>query len=100
MLIDEVRCIECHVCVRRCPQEFGAVIVLDGSYRVVPELCSGCGKCVVACPVRCISDDDAWTPSPGAAWTLVGTVDDPYAIDRQHAAAPRRVPSQTRKERQ
>lgn len=48
-----VGCIGCKKCEKTC--EAGAVKVTDFNAYVTPELCTGCGKCVEACPQHCIT---------------------------------------------
>jgi electron transport complex protein RnfB len=46
---------------------------------IVPELCSGCDKCLPACPIpACIVSDPGWSPAPDDWWALAGGPDDPY----------------------
>ena len=40
-------CKRCYSCIRNCPAK--AIKVEDGQAMVVPELCIGCGHCVVVC---------------------------------------------------
>ena len=68
MRIDRAICVNCDLCQRACPPAFGAVLHRRFSVTIVPELCSGCGECVTACPVLCIDDDPAWAPSPEPWW--------------------------------
>ena len=46
-------CIGCKKCEKTC--ERGAVKVVDFCAYVTPDLCNGCGSCVVACPQHCIT---------------------------------------------
>lgn len=39
----------CSVCVERCPED-GAIEVLQGKPRILPEHCTGCGICQSVCP--------------------------------------------------
>jgi len=41
------RCKRCYSCIRNCPAK--AIKVEDGQAMVMPELCIGCGHCVVVC---------------------------------------------------
>jgi len=47
---------------------------------IVPELCSGCDKCLPACPVDCIYPDPDWqaVTVPDDWWDEPGSPDDPY----------------------
>lgn len=69
--IESAECITCDSCVRSCPAEFGAIF--DSGLRVVivPELCSGCPKCVAVCPVDCIYVDDEYQSTGHDIWDLV-----------------------------
>ena len=73
------------------PQLSGDIFLADGGVEtdlifnhgidviILPELCSGCGKCLPpVCPVDCIVDDPAWTASPDDWWDYPGRKDDPY----------------------
>ena len=75
--IDMSICINCDACLRWCPPQFGAIFNHGIDVIIIPELCSGCGKCVDPCPVDCIYDDPDWTPAPADWWTAPA-VDDPY----------------------
>ena len=52
--IDMSICINCDTCIRWCPPQFGAIFNHGIDVVIIPELCSGCGKCVEPCPVDCI----------------------------------------------
>ena len=71
-------CIVCDECVRACPAGFGAIFRHGVTLVVVPELCSGCGKCVPVCPVDCIVDDPTWSAAPEEWWRQAGRAGDPY----------------------
>ena len=47
---------------------------------IVPELCSGCDKCLPACPVNCIYPFEDWQAkgSPVEWWDHAAGPDDPY----------------------
>jgi Na+-translocating ferredoxin:NAD+ oxidoreductase subunit B len=75
--IDMSICINCDTCIRHCPPQFGAIFNHGIDVIIIPELCSGCGKCVDPCPVDCIYDDPDWTPAPQDWWTEPA-IDDPY----------------------
>ena len=48
--------------------------------RYVPELCSGCDKCLPACPVNCIYPFPEWESAgyPAEWWAEPLSDDDPY----------------------
>jgi electron transport complex protein RnfB len=70
--IESSECITCDMCLRSCPAEFGAIFDRGLSVVIVPELCSGCPVCVLACPVDCIYVDEEWTPTDTDTWNHVG----------------------------
>ena len=70
--IEASECITCDMCLRSCPPEFGAIFDRGLDVVIVPELCSGCPACVVACPMDCIYVDEEWTPTGHELWTHVG----------------------------
>lgn len=76
--IDMAQCINCDACLRHCPPVLGAIFNHDIDVIIIPELCSGCGKCLDPCPVDCIVPDPDWTPAPDEWWDEPAT-DDPYA---------------------
>ena len=76
--IDMSICINCDACLRHCPPQFGAIFNHDADVIIIPELCSGCGKCLDPCPVNCILDDPDWAPAP-EDWWEAQAFDDPYA---------------------
>jgi RnfABCDGE-type electron transport complex B subunit len=47
-------CIGCMKCQKTCPQ--GAITVKDNLASINYDLCTGCGACVEACPVKCIHE--------------------------------------------
>ncbi|WP_407659479.1 4Fe-4S dicluster-binding protein [Lipingzhangella rawalii] len=63
MKIAANECIHCNSCVRACPSVFDAIVNVSHDVIIVPELCSGCPKCVAACPVDCIYPDPDWEPT-------------------------------------
>jgi Pyruvate/2-oxoacid:ferredoxin oxidoreductase delta subunit len=53
-LIDQDTCSECGECSdERCPME--AIVEEDGGYRVLDDVCIGCGACTVTCPTESIT---------------------------------------------
>jgi electron transport complex protein RnfB len=76
--IDMSICINCDTCIRWCPPQFGAIFNHGIDVVIIPELCSGCGKCVEPCPVDCIFEAPTWDPAP-ADWWEEPELDDPYA---------------------
>ena len=76
--IEMSECINCDACLRHCPEQFGAIFNHGIDVIIIPELCSGCGKCLPpVCPVDCIHPDPEWNPAPAEWWTEPAT-DDPY----------------------
>jgi len=80
-------CIVCDECVRACPAGFGAVFAHGVTLVIVPELCSGCGKCLPVCPVDCIVEDSAWSAAPEEWWRHAGGAGDPYLSRTTGSAA-------------
>ena len=76
--IEMSECINCDACLRHCPDQFGAIFNHSIDVIIVPELCSGCLKCLPACPVDCIYVDDDWKPAPEDWWQHPGNPGDPY----------------------
>jgi electron transport complex protein RnfB len=77
--IEMSECINCDTCIRHCPPQFGAIFNHGVDVIIIPELCSGCGKCLPpVCPVDCIYPDPDWTAAPDEWWGA-RDVDDPYA---------------------
>ena len=53
-LIDQDSCSECGVCAEeRCPMD--AILEEDGGYRVLSDVCIGCGVCTITCPTDSIT---------------------------------------------
>jgi len=77
--IEMSECINCDACLRHCPPQFGAIFNHGIDVIIIPELCSGCGKCVPVCPVDCIYEDTAPAPTPEDWWTEPHSPEDPYA---------------------
>jgi electron transport complex protein RnfB len=76
--IEMSECINCDTCLRHCPPQFGAIFNHGLDVIIVPELCSGCGKCLPVCPVDCIYEDPAPAPTPDDWWALPLSREDPY----------------------
>lgn len=79
--IEKWECIACDSCLRECPSQFGAIFNHGIDVKVVPELCSGCNRCIAVCPMDCIYPDADWKPTAEAdptLWELPGTGADPY----------------------
>ena len=74
--IEMSECINCDTCLRHCPPQFGAIFNHGIDVIIIPELCSGCGKCLPpVCPVDCIYEDPDWTPAPDDWWQEPLTAD-------------------------
>lgn len=69
--IETSECITCDMCLRSCPPEFGAIFDRGIDVVIVPELCSGCPMCVLACPVDCIYVDEQWRLTAPETWDHV-----------------------------
>jgi H+/Na+-translocating ferredoxin:NAD+ oxidoreductase subunit B len=76
--IEMSECINCDTCIRHCPPQFGAIFNHGIDVIIVPELCSGCGKCVPVCPVDCIYEDQHPQPTPEDWWDEPLSAEDPY----------------------
>jgi Na+-translocating ferredoxin:NAD+ oxidoreductase subunit B len=77
--IDMSICINCDTCLRHCPPHFGAIFNHGLDVIIVPELCSGCGKCLPpVCPVDCIVVDPTPDPTPDDWWEYPLSSEDPY----------------------
>ncbi len=77
--IDMSTCINCDTCLRHCPPHFGAIFNHGLDVIIVPELCSGCGKCLPpVCPVDCIVVDPNPDPTPSDWWEYPLSSEDPY----------------------
>ena len=77
--IEMAECINCDTCIRHCPDQFGAIFNHGIDVIIVPELCSGCGKCVPVCPVDCIYEDPTPAHTSEDWWTEPLSPEDPYA---------------------
>src|SRR4051812_886906 len=75
-----LRCINGDACLRHGPPRFGAIFnhAPDGS--IIPELCSGCDKCLPACPVNSIYPFADWEAGEVRAdwWEEPLSDNDPY----------------------
>lgn len=51
-VVDQDECIRCHRCIKElgCP----ALFIEDGSVKIDPGTCTGCGLCSQVCPKHCI----------------------------------------------
>ena len=76
--IEMSECINCDTCLRHCPPHFGAIFNHGIDVIIIPELCSGCGKCLPVFPVDCIYEDPEPAETPGEWWELALSPDDPY----------------------
>jgi H+/Na+-translocating ferredoxin:NAD+ oxidoreductase subunit B len=76
--IDMSQCINCDACLRHCPPQFGAIFNHGIDVVIIPELCSGCSKCLDPCPVNCIHEDKDWSPSSEEWWQEPMGPEDPY----------------------
>ena len=75
--IDMSICINCDTCIRHCPPQFGAIFNHGIDVVIIPELCSGCLKCIDPCPVDCIHPLPEGHVTP-EDWWEAPAVDDPY----------------------
>ena len=77
--IEMSECINCDTCLRHCPPQFGAIFNHGLDVIILPELCSGCRKCLPpVCPVDCIYEDPDWKPSEDDWWKEPLSPEDPY----------------------
>ncbi len=76
--IEESECISCDSCIAACPPTLGAVFRVDRGIAIIPELCSGCGLCLPACPVDCIYEDQHPGPTGAERWDLPTGPSDPF----------------------
>jgi MinD superfamily P-loop ATPase len=53
-VVDEEKCNNCGECAKFCA--YHALAVFPSQVLVFPELCAGCGGCVLACPEKAISE--------------------------------------------
>ena len=52
--VDQEKCTACRKCVDIC--RFSAITVVGGKVLTFPELCHGCGGCMVVCPEKAIDE--------------------------------------------
>ncbi|MFC2040457.1 glutamate synthase-related protein [Chloroflexota bacterium] len=52
---DESRCIQCQVCVNQCSFKANYYDEEDDKVKTVPDLCTGCQRCVTFCPTDAMS---------------------------------------------
>jgi len=52
--VDQDRCVACGRCAEIC--QYNAIIVLAGKPLIYPELCHGCGSCMLNCPEGAITE--------------------------------------------
>lgn len=78
--IEMLECINCDACLRHCPPQFGAIFNHGPDVVIIPELCSGCDKCLPVCPVNCIYPYEEWETkgSPAEWWDEAAGPHDPY----------------------
>ena len=54
--VDQLKCTSCGTCSGKC--QFNAIVRLPGNTLIFPELCHGCGLCLLVCPTKAISEGD------------------------------------------
>ena len=52
--VDGTKCTQCGACAEAC--EFNAIAILGETVLVYPELCHGCGRCRMVCPMDAIRE--------------------------------------------
>ena len=80
MRIEMSECINCDAYLRHCPPQLGAIFNVGADVVIIPELCSGCDKCLPVCPVNCIYPFPDWEESevPAEWWEQPLSDNDPY----------------------
>ncbi len=80
MRIEMSECINCDAGLRHGPPQLGAIFNVGTDVVIIPELCSGCDKCLPVCPVNCIYSFPEWEESevPTEWWEQPGSDNDPY----------------------
>lgn len=53
-VVDEAKCTHCGTCSDFCA--YHALAVLPSQVLIFPELCHGCGGCILACPEKAVSE--------------------------------------------
>ena len=54
-VVDQDACTRCGECSRRCV--WNAIAVSDAAVMTFPELCHGCGSCIIGCPVAALHEE-------------------------------------------
>lgn len=55
-VVDQQACTSCGECSGKC--QFNAIVRLPGNTLIFPELCHGCGLCLLVCPAKAISEGE------------------------------------------
>jgi electron transport complex protein RnfB len=76
--IEMSECINCDTCIRHCPTQFGAIFNHGIDVIIIPELCSGCGKCLDPCPSTASTRTPTGRPPPADWWENPRGPEDPY----------------------
>lgn len=53
--VDETKCLYCGKCAEVC--QFNAIAVIKDQVLIFPEICHGCGGCMLLCPRQAISEN-------------------------------------------
>lgn len=53
--VDETKCIHCRGCAQIC--RFSAIVCIGQTVLVNPQMCHGCGGCMLVCPAGAITED-------------------------------------------